>query len=90
MKGKEIPKRERWWQRFLAAIWPELTLIAATAGLAITVWAFSLLFDESSQERRASEACAPYQVIRRFSDRGHELAVCRLPQGLVVREVPRD
>lgn len=39
--------------------------------------------------RAGAETCAPYQPIHQFKDRGHELVVCRLPQGLAVREVAR-
>jgi len=33
------------------------------------------------------ERCAPYQAIHYFHDRGHRLVVCRIPTGLVVRDL---
>lgn len=68
-------------------------LLAMAVGIAIGGW-MATKGNGSDVDllvnRAGVEACAPYQVITQFADRGHDLAVCRTEQGLVVREVFKE
>jgi hypothetical protein len=63
-----------------------ITLAVLLIGMPIVT---GVLVRSCRAENRARERCAPYQMVLRFENRGHELVVCRTEAGLVVREVEK-
>lgn len=51
----------------------------------VPVW---ISFDHAD-EARAVEACSPDEFIGRLDSKGHLLAVCNTPQGIVVRDAKK-